>query len=141
MTFRNDIAENIVDVLKDMKDPKPILVTREPFDVEKLAITQFPALLIQSGSEDRLDYAMPVRQGTITYTIRAFVRGGAEIDRQRNDIIERIEEQLELDRRRGTNDASVKTQIVNIEVVERLQPLGEVLVTVEVSYLYTKGRL
>lgn len=140
MSLRNDFADNIVDVLKNMKDPKPILVTREPFDVEKLAITQFPALLIQTGNEVREDYSMGIRrQGVITYTIRGFVRGGAEIDRQRNDLIERIEETLDLDRTRGTNRSSMKTQVVAIDVIERLPPLGEVAVTVEVRYLYNKG--
>lgn len=140
MSLRNDFAENIIDVLKNMKDPKPVLVTREPFDVEKLAITQFPAILVQTGNESREDYSMGIRrQGTITYTIRGFVRGGAELDRQRNDLIERIEETLDADRSRGSNQKSVITQVTNIAVIERLQPLGEITVTVEVRYLYTKG--
>lgn len=140
MSLRNDFADNIVDVLKNAKDPKPVLVTREPFDVEKLAITQFPAILVQSGNETREDYSMGVRrQGVITYTIRGFVRGGAEIDKQRNDLIERIEETLDIDRSRGTNRTSMKTQVVSIDVIDRLTPLGEVAITVEVRYLYNKG--
>jgi methyl coenzyme M reductase subunit C len=140
MSLRNDFADNIVDVLKNAKDPKPVLVTREPFDVEKLAITQFPAILVQSGNETREDYSMGVRrQGVITYTIRGFVRGGVEIDKQRNDLIERIEETLDIDRSRGTNRTSMKTQVVSIDVIDRLTPLGEVAITVEVRYLYNKG--
>lgn len=140
MSLRNDFAENIVDVLKNMQDPKPVLVTREPFDVEKLAITQFPALMITTGNEIREDYSMGIRrQGIIEYTIRGFVRGGAELDRQKNDLIERIEETLDLDRSRGTNRTSMKTQVVSIDVIDRLPPLGEVAVTVQVRYLYTKG--
>ena len=140
MSLRNDFADNIVDVLKNMKDPKPILVTREPFDVEKLAITQFPALMIVTGDEAREDYSMGIkRQGVITYTIRGFVRGGAEIDRQRNDLIERIEETLDLDRSRGTGRKDTKTEVISIEVIDRLPPLGEVAITVTVRYLYDKG--
>lgn len=140
MSLRNDFADNIVDVLKNAKDPKPVLVTREPFDVEKLAITQFPAILVQSGNETREDYSMGIkRQGVISYTIRGFVRGGAEIDRQRNDLIERIEETLDTDRSRGTTRTSMKTQVVSIDVIDRLPPLGEVAITVEVRYLYNKG--
>jgi hypothetical protein len=139
MSLREDFIVNIIDVLKDMSDPQPILVTREPFDVEKLAITQFPALLITTGNEDREDYSMGVRrQGVITYTIRGFVRGG-ELDRKKNNLIERIEETLDLDRTRGTNNPGIKTMVTNIEVVDRLAPLGEIVVTVEVRYLYTKG--
>ena len=74
MSLRNDIANNIVEVLKDIADPRPVLVTREPFDVEKLAITQFPAILIQSGSEERDTETMGagVRRGTISFQIRGF---------------------------------------------------------------------
>lgn len=138
MSIRETVIENIVDVLKDMNDPKPVLVSREPFDVEKLAITQYPALLVQSGPETRLDYSMRGRQGVITYSIRAFVRGN-ELDKKKNDIVERIEETLDTDRMRGTENYSMRTQVVQITPVERLAPLGEVLVSVEVEYKYTRG--
>lgn len=121
-----------------MDDPKPVLVTREPFDVEKLAITQFPALLVQSGQENRFDTAMRSRQGIITYTIRAFVRG-TELDKKKNDIVERIEETLDQDRNRDTGNLSMRTQLVTITPIERLAPLGEVAVNVQVEYKYTRG--
>lgn len=140
MSLRNDFAQDIVKTLKEITDPRPVLVTREPFDVEKLAITQFPAILVNSGNEDRQDYDMGIfRQGIITYSIRAFVRGAAELDRQKNDIIEAIEEALDVDRRRGTNSPSVITQVTRIEVIDRLPPLGEVVITAEVRYRYQKG--
>ncbi len=142
MSRREDFAENIVKVLKDMADPKPILVTREPFDVEKLAITQFPAILISTGLEVRLDNSMGIyRQATIRYTIRAFVRGGnnKNVDKLRNEIIERIEETLDLDRTRGTNNTDMTTQVIQINVPERLPPLGEAVIEVDVRYRYQKG--
>ena len=87
-----EFAKDIIDVLKNMTDPRPGLVTREPFDVEKLAITQFPALLIVSGDEERSDYSMGVtRQGTIIYTIRGFVRG-TEIDKLRQNSWNNLQE-------------------------------------------------
>ena len=139
MSLREDFANNIVTVLKNMTDPQPVLVTREPFDVEKLAITQFPACLVVTGNEEREDYGMPVRQGQILYTIRGFVRGGAELDRQKNDLIERIEEALEADRYRGKHLRNINTQITTIEVIDRIPPLGEIAMTVQVRYLYNKG--
>jgi hypothetical protein len=141
MSLREDFALNIVDVLKDMRDPKPVLVTREPFDVEKLAITQFPAILIATGNETRQDQSMAVlRQGVIQYTIRAFVRGGGvALDKLKNDIIERIEETLDLDRTRGTNNRNMLTRVTQITVPDRLAPLAEVQITVEVRYVYNKG--
>lgn len=139
MSIRNDIAEDIVKTLKELTDPRPVLVTREPFDVEKLALTQFPAILINSGNEERLDYDMNYRSGTIDYELRLFVRGSAMLDKQKNDIIEAVEEALEVDRRRGTNNPGVNTLITNIEVIDRFPPLAEVIITVQVRYRYRKG--
>ena len=70
MSNREDIAKNIQDVLGDMTPPRPVLVTREPFDVNKLAITQFPAVLITTGNESREDNTMSGgRRGTIDVNI------------------------------------------------------------------------
>ena len=88
--LREQIAQEVVRVLKNMRDPQPILVQREPFEPEKLAITQFPALLLQFNAEERETITMgqPTmgrRMGTIEYNIRGFLRG-VELDRQRNDL-------------------------------------------------------
>lgn len=140
VNYRESIAQDLVDTLKNMQDPKPVLVTREPFEVEKLALTQFPAILIATSNEIREDYAMGSRQGSIDYTVRAFVRGGGQVlDRLKNDIIERIEESVESDRRRNTNNYSVSTQVVQILIPERLAPLAEVVLTVRVRYKYSRG--
>ena len=138
MSTREAVIENIISLLKDMNDPKPVLVTREPFDVEKLAITQFPAILVQSGEEIRFDTAMRSREGQINYNVRCFVRG-TEIDKKKNEIIERIEETLEVDRKRDTGNFAMKTQVITITPVDRLAPLGEVLVVVQVQYKYPRG--
>jgi hypothetical protein len=138
MSNRETVIENIVALLKDMDDPKPILVSREPFDVEKLAITQFPAILVQSGEEIRFDTAMRSREGQINYIVRAFVRG-VELDKKKNEIVERIEETLEVDRKRDTGNFAMKTQVISVVPVDRLAPLGEVLVTVQVQYKYPRG--
>lgn len=138
MSIREDVINDIVAVLKDMTDPKPVLVTREPFDVEKLAVTQFPAILVQSGQEVRTDFTMRGRQGQINYNVRVFVRG-TELDKKKNDIVERIEETLDQDRNRGTGNLSMRTQLISITPVERLAPLGELALTVQVEYKYTRG--
>lgn len=143
MSIREDIVNDIVTTLKEIKDLKPALVTREPFDVEKLAITQFPAVLINSTNEERTTETMRagIRQGTIVYTIRGFVRGN-DIDKKRNELVEAIEEALDADRNRGQNSSVVQdTQVASIEVVDRLPPLGEVVLTVNVRYVFTRGQL
>lgn len=140
MSIREDIAKNIVDVLKDMVDPKPVLVTREYFEVEKLAITQFPAIYIQTLNESRQDVTMKSnrRQGIVTILLRVFVRG-VDLDRIRNDIIERIEETLDGDRRRDTGNTTMISQVAAIRVIPRLAPLGELEIDVDVRYTYLKG--
>ena len=142
MSLREDIAKNIVTTLENIVDLQPVLVTREPFDVEKLAITQFPAILITSTNEERTTETMSagIRQGTIAYTVRGFVRGN-ELDSKRNDIIEAIEEALDADRNRGkTNKQVLDTQVVSIEVIDRLPPISEVVLTVNVRYIFTRGQ-
>lgn len=139
MNLREDIVNHIIDTLKEMDDPRPVLVTREPFEVDKLAITQFPAILVSFASEERTLLSMGssgTKNGTIIFNIRGFVRG-RDLDKSRNELINSIEIALETDRYReiaGVRDSQIRT----IEVVDRLPPLAEILVTVEVSYLYSR---
>tara|TARA_R100000995_G_scaffold83310_1_gene58903 strand:+ start:1671 stop:2117 length:447 start_codon:yes stop_codon:yes gene_type:complete len=148
MSKREDIAKNIVDVLTDMTPPKPILVTREPLDVLKLAITQFPAVVVQMGNESREDDAMGgIRRGTVDVSVRGYVRAdGREgsittVDQKRNEMIERIEETLNTDRTRELTGAAAITKVSSIEVIERTPPLGEFNMIAQVSYTFTKGAL
>lgn len=142
--LRQQIAEDIVTVLKELEDPKPVLVTREPFVVVELAITQFPAIFIQPNIEDRETITMGTsgvgrRQGTITYAIRGYVRG-TELDRKRNDLIEAIEEALDSDRYRGLIGSGVTdSQITRIEIIERQPPLAEFVIEYQVRYNYLRG--
>jgi hypothetical protein len=142
--LRQQISENITQVLKNMRDPQPVLVSTEPFNVLELAITQFPALLITAQLEERNTITMGVpgagrRMGTLDYQIRAYVRGN-ELDRKRNDLIERIEEALESDRYRELISAGViDSQIISIEIVDRMPPLAEFTVTFRVRYNYLRA--
>lgn len=145
MTIREISAVNIVECLKEIDDPRVVLVTREPFDVEKLAITQFPALLVQQTTETRRTISMGAvssgrRQGTMTFEIRGFVRG-TELDTKRNALIEAVENALDSDRYRGQwAEGVTDTQITEILVIPRLQPLAEFTMTVEVTYNYLRGQ-
>ena len=126
-----------------MSDPAPGSVTREFFDFEKLAITQYPAILIVTGNEERSDVTMTERQGILQIELRCFVRGN-NLDSLRNSLVEQIEQTLEGSRGRNItveNTAThyVQTRITNIEVIERNPPIGQVIVTVEVEYVYRRG--
>ena len=145
MSAREEIAKNIVNQLENMTDPAFALVNRDKFDIQKLAITQFPAVLVVTANEDREDISVDERQGLIQYQLRCYVRG-TELDTARNKICEGVEETLELSRNRditlsSTNIHNVTTRISSIEVVDRELPLGEVVVNVDVQYTYKKGVL
>ena len=141
--LRQQISENIISVLKNMEDPTPVLVTREPFLVQELAITQFPAILVTAETETRSTITMGIpgagrRQGTIEFRIQGFVRG-TELDLKRNDLIERIEEALDSDRYRSLTASGVTdSQITLIEVIERQPPLAEISITFEAKYHYLR---
>jgi hypothetical protein len=143
MSAREQIAEDIREQLINMSDPAPGTVTREFFDFEKLAITQYPAILIVTGNEERTDVSLSERQGILQVELRCFVRGN-ELDTKRNQLIEVIEQTLEGSRGRNLTtdkDAThyVETRVTNVEVIERNPPIGQVIVTVEVEYMYKRG--
>ena len=147
-SLREQIAENIEQTLADMTDPQCVLVTREPFEVEKLAITQFPAVLIQMDTEQRQTVSMGApgigrRQGVITYVIRGFVRG-TELDSRRNQLIDAIETALDSDRYRSLpvtlgGNLVLDSQVTTIEIEQRQPPLAEFAVTFQVTYNYIRG--
>ena len=149
MSYREDIVKNIITVLEDMSPPRPVFVSREPVTLDKLAITQFPAIVVTAGNEVREDTAMGgSRRGTLEVEIRAYVRSDGRkgtvqtVDEKRNHLIERIEEALNSDRTRELAVAQASTtRITEIEVIERDPPLGEFVMTCEVRYSFTKGAL
>jgi hypothetical protein len=142
--IRQQVAENIVTVLKEMTDPMPVFVSREPVVIQEMAITQFPAIFVQPTVEDRETITMGApgagrRMGRIEYSIRAYVRG-TELDKKRNDLIEAIEEALEGDRYRQLISSGVTdSQITRVEIIDRQPPLAEFLITYVVTYNYLRG--
>ena len=143
MSAREAITVDIVEQLQNMSDPSPGLVTREYFDFEKLAITQYPAILVFGSNEDRTNITFQERQGTLNIQIRCFLRGN-NIDQNRNNLIEQIEQTLETQSNRDVTvnkDAThyVVTRISNIEVIERQPPLAEMVIALDVEYVYKRG--
>lgn len=144
MSLRQQIAENIVTVLQEIEEPRLALVTREPFNVLEIAITQFPAILVTAQEELRDTITMGApgagrRLGTINYELRAYVRG-TDLDKQRNLLLEAIEEALDSDRYRDLKvNGVIDSQIRRIEILERLPPLAEFLIEFQVRYNYLRG--
>ena len=122
MSIRNDITVNIVDLLGDSNDPKPIYVTRDSIDLENLSRQQFPAVVVRSGDETRTEFTMATsnqRNSIFNVQCLCYVTGN-NIDLQRNDIAERVEEVLAVDE----------------EIDQRF---GLITLNFEVEYQYTRG--
>ena len=143
-SLREQIVENTATYLAQRADPGFVLVTREPFDVAELAITQFPAVLVSFNSETRETVSMGApavgrRAGEITLDLRVFLRGN-ELDKKRNAAIAAVEDALEQDRYLDLRTSGVlDSQITTIETQDRQPPLAEVLMTLVVTYNYLRG--
>ncbi len=141
MSVRENIAANIVTALTAISTPGVKKVTREPFDFDKLSNAQFPAILVRTANETREDASlggsMTSRHGTIDYELVCFVKH-KNIDTARNQIAEAIDEKLDEDRTRG--GYAVDTQVISVEVDDgTIEPIGGVIVTVQILYSYTRG--
>ena len=145
MSIREDIAANIITVLDAVTSPIELKkITREPFEPEQLADTQFPALYISTGDEVREDFSLGdtaagKRSGTIDYVLVGYVKGTeTNLDTKRNQLIEVIEETLDADRTRSGN--ALETKIVEVSSDEgTLYPLGGVRIVVRVFYEFVRG--
>lgn len=143
MSVRESIAGNIVTVLSAVTSPVTIkYVTREPFDFSRLSNAQYPAVLVRSAGEDRTDDTVGGsilnRLATINYELICYVKDAGYIDTARNNLIEAVEEGLDADRGRGGN--AIDTQITSIEIDEgSIDPVGGVIITVQVLYEYVRG--
>jgi hypothetical protein len=142
VSVREDIATNIVTVLKSATTPSRVkLVTREPFDFDKLSNAQFPAVLVRSSNESREDSTLggsiSQRMAVTEYDLVCFVKS-KNIDTARNAIVETVEEALEADRTRGGK--AIDTQITSIEVDDgSIDPVGGVIITLQIIYSFTRG--
>jgi len=141
MSVRENIAVNIVTALTAISTPNVKKVTREPFDFDKLSNAQFPAILVRTANETREDASlggsMTSRHGTIDYELVCYVKH-KNIDTARNQLVEAIDEKLDEDRTRGGH--AVDTQVISVEVDDAtIDPIGGVIVTVQILYSYTRG--
>tara|TARA_R110001606_G_C15131726_1_gene623460 strand:+ start:271 stop:705 length:435 start_codon:yes stop_codon:yes gene_type:complete len=137
-SYRENIAQDIAKQIKSIKSVR--YVDRDVFDPDEISDAQFPAVLVQSGSETKTDISMGYeRKGDIEYIITAFVKG-KYIDSARNKILDEIEEKLyENVSRDGYAIDTLVTEINTDEGV--LYPLGAIQIIVRVEYIHQKGDL
>jgi len=143
MSVRENIASNIKTVIDAISSPDVKLVSRQPFNVDELAQTQFPCVLIQTSEENREDQELgsgaKTRTGTIDFIVNGFVQGSnTNIDTLRNALITAIETALETDITRDSN--ALDTEVVQVETDEgTLFPVGGIVMTIRCLYKYSSG--
>ena len=148
MSIREDIAKDIVQALGGITNPPVVLVSRNPINLTDMSIAQYPAIIVRTSEEQRSDETMGgSRLSLINYTIQGYVRADSSattnnnnIDTQKNNLVEAIEEKLEEDRTRNSLALnSFVSSVVSDE--DSLFPIGRVDLTYTVQYKYTKGTL
>ena len=149
MSVREDIAKDIITDLQGITTPKVVLVSRNPININDMAITQYPAIVVRTAEELREDATTnALRFGTINYQIECYVRADSSavttnnsIDTQMNAIVEAVEEALETDRTRNSKALNSFVSAIT-SVDEGIQyPIGRVDITFTVQYKYTRGTL
>jgi hypothetical protein len=140
MSIRNSIADNIV---KTIRETLPVYVTREELELEKLARTQFPAVLVETGPETRTHFSMGFQsseyRASVDYFVHCYVNG-SNIDELRNDIAGKVEVAVVADQSRG--GIALETMVEEINVNNDIaNPHGEIILTVRVDYIQTRGNV
>lgn len=154
MSVRENIANNIVNQLSDISSPAVTLVTRNNVSTTDLSVQQFPCIILLSGTELKEDITMVQDRGTSTtgtvmgeldFTVTGYVRStnstlttNDNLDTQRNELIEAIEEKLAADRTRGGNAINAYVTQVTVDP-GNIFPLGKVELTYRVEYKYIRG--
>ena len=143
MSVRENIASNLKTVIDAISSPDVKLCTRQPFELEELSQTQYPAVLIQTSEELREDAEIGsgarTRMGTIDFVVLGFVKGSnTNIDTLRNALITAIETALETDITRDSN--ALDTEVVQVETDEgTLFPVGGIRMVVRCMYQFNAG--
>ena len=143
MSVRENIASNIKTVIDAISSPDVKLCTRQPFELEELSQTQYPAVLVQTSEESREDAEIGsgarTRIGTIDFIVLGFVKGSnTNIDTLRNALITAIETALETDITRDSN--ALDTEVVQVETDEgTLFPVGGIRMVVRCMYQFNAG--
>ena len=138
MSKREDIASHIVSTILTISSPSIKKCTRQPFPLEELAESQYPAVLVQTQEETKEDQELgegaKTRIATLEFLITGFVKGvESNIDTARNNLASAIETQLESDITR--NNKALDTEVISLETdAGTLFPYGAISMVVRVLY-------
>ena len=118
---REDVVKEFVTQLKNMKTTKLGVVQRDPIIISELPKTGFPAVYVETVDEDRENLTMGATglMRSIMQINCVIVVAGKERDRQRNIVVDHIEEHIAKDKTLGGH--AKDCNLTRIELVE----LGE----------------
>jgi len=138
MSKREDIASHIVSTIDGISSPSIKKVTRQPFNLEELSQTQYPAVLVQTQTEEKEDQELgsgvKTRICNLEFLITGYTKGTeSNIDTARNDLASAIETELETDITR--NSKALDTEVISLETdAGTLFPYGAISMVVRVIY-------
>ena len=138
MSKREDIASHIVTTIEAISSPSINKVTRQPFNLEELAQSQYPAVLVQTQEETKEDQELgdgaKTRICTLEFLVTGYIKGSeSNIDTARNTLATAIETQLESDITR--NSKALDTEVISLETdAGTLFPYGAISMVVRVIY-------
>ena len=138
MSKREDIASNIVSTIDGISSPSIKKVTRQPFNLEELSQVQYPAVLVQTQTEEKEDQELgsgvKTRICNLEFLITGYTKGTeSNIDTARNDLASAIETELETDITR--NSKALDTEVISLETdAGTLFPYGAISMVVRVVY-------
>ena len=138
MSKREDIASHIVTTILAISSPSIKKCTRQPFPLDELAESQYPAVLVQTQEETKEDQELgdgaKTRIATLEFLITGYVKGvESNIDTARNNLASAIETQLESDITR--NNKALDTEVISLETdAGTLFPYGAISMVVRVIY-------
>ena len=138
MSKREDIASHIVSTIEGISSPSIKKVTRQPFNLEELSQTQYPAVLVQTQTEEKEDQEVgsgaKTRVNVLEFLITGYTKGSEDnIDTARNNLASAIETQLESDITR--NNKALDTEVISLETdAGTLFPYGAISMVVRVIY-------
>ncbi len=138
MSKREDIASHIVTTIEAISSPSINKVTRQPFNLEELAQSQYPAVLVQTQEETKEDQELgdgaKTRICTLEFLVTGYIKGSeSNIDTARNTLATAIETALETDITR--NSKALDTEVISLETdAGTLFPYGAISMVVKVVY-------
>ena len=138
MSKREDIASHIVSTIDGISSPSIKKVTRQPFNLEELSQVQYPAVLVQTQTEEKEDQELgsgvKTRICNLEFLITGYTKGTeSNIDTARNDLASAIETELETDITR--NGKALDTEVISLETdAGTLFPYGAISMVVKVVY-------